>query len=75
MSDIRVPKLSNNDTEYVLVEWAVEDGKPEGPTMVELRPVETAHGVAMRIDVDQSDRGFSAQGPENRVCDGMVAAD
>ena len=28
MSDIRVPKLSNNDTEYVLVEWAVEDGKP-----------------------------------------------
>jgi 2-oxoglutarate dehydrogenase E2 component (dihydrolipoamide succinyltransferase) len=28
VSDIRVPKLSNNDTEYVLVEWAVEDGKP-----------------------------------------------
>ena len=28
MSDIRVPKLSNNDTEYILVEWAVEDGKP-----------------------------------------------
>jgi 2-oxoglutarate dehydrogenase E2 component (dihydrolipoamide succinyltransferase) len=28
VSDIRVPKLSNNDTEYILVEWAVEDGKP-----------------------------------------------
>jgi 2-oxoglutarate dehydrogenase E2 component (dihydrolipoamide succinyltransferase) len=28
VSDIRIPKLSNNDTEYVLVEWAVEDGKP-----------------------------------------------
>ena len=28
MSDIRIPKLSNNDTEYVLVEWAVENGKP-----------------------------------------------
>lgn len=28
MSDILVPKLSNNDTEYILVEWAVEDGKP-----------------------------------------------
>jgi 2-oxoglutarate dehydrogenase E2 component (dihydrolipoamide succinyltransferase) len=28
VTDIRVPKLSNNDTEYVLVEWAVEDGKP-----------------------------------------------
>ena len=28
MSDILVPKLSNNDTEYILVEWAAEDGKP-----------------------------------------------
>lgn len=28
MTDIRIPKLSNNDTEYILVEWAVEDGKP-----------------------------------------------
>jgi 2-oxoglutarate dehydrogenase E2 component (dihydrolipoamide succinyltransferase) len=28
VSDILVPKLSNNDTEYILVEWAVEDGKP-----------------------------------------------
>jgi 2-oxoglutarate dehydrogenase E2 component (dihydrolipoamide succinyltransferase) len=27
VSDIRVPKLSNNDTEYVLVEWAVENGE------------------------------------------------
>ena len=27
MSDILVPKLSTNDTEYILVEWAVEDGK------------------------------------------------
>ena len=28
MVDIRVPKLSNNDTEYILVEWLVENGKP-----------------------------------------------
>lgn len=28
MADIRVPKLNNNDTEYLVVEWLVEDGKP-----------------------------------------------
>ncbi|GAA0355542.1 2-oxo acid dehydrogenase subunit E2 [Microbispora corallina] len=26
MTDIRVPKLNNNDTSYVLVEWVAEDG-------------------------------------------------
>ncbi|MDF5754046.1 2-oxo acid dehydrogenase subunit E2 [Spongiactinospora sp. TRM90649] len=26
MADIRVPKLNNNDAEYLLVEWLVEDG-------------------------------------------------
>jgi 2-oxoglutarate dehydrogenase E2 component (dihydrolipoamide succinyltransferase) len=31
VSDILVPKLSNNDAEYILVEWAVEDGKPVRP--------------------------------------------
>ncbi|PZG56754.1 dehydrogenase [Spongiactinospora gelatinilytica] len=28
MADIRVPKLNNNDAEYLLVEWLVEDGAP-----------------------------------------------
>ncbi|WP_344929580.1 biotin/lipoyl-containing protein, partial [Streptosporangium carneum] len=28
MADIRVPKLNNNDTEYLVVAWLVEDGKP-----------------------------------------------
>ncbi|WP_030904106.1 2-oxo acid dehydrogenase subunit E2 [Streptosporangium amethystogenes] len=28
MADIRVPKLNNNDTEYLIVEWLVEDGGP-----------------------------------------------
>ncbi|WP_433254119.1 2-oxo acid dehydrogenase subunit E2 [Streptosporangium sp. CA-135522] len=28
MADIRVPKLNNNDTEYLVVEWLVEDGRP-----------------------------------------------
>ncbi|GAA2853818.1 hypothetical protein GCM10010517_11700 [Streptosporangium fragile] len=28
MADIRVPKLNNNDTEYLIVEWLVGDGKP-----------------------------------------------
>ena len=28
MTEIRVPKLNNNDTEYTLVEWLIEDGKP-----------------------------------------------
>ncbi|TXL85735.1 2-oxo acid dehydrogenase subunit E2 [Streptomyces sp. IB2014 016-6] len=28
MTEIRVPKLNNNDTEYTLVEWLVDDGKP-----------------------------------------------
>ncbi|WP_370019510.1 2-oxo acid dehydrogenase subunit E2 [Planotetraspora sp. GP83] len=27
MTDIRVPKLNNNDTSYVLIEWLVEDGQ------------------------------------------------
>jgi 2-oxoglutarate dehydrogenase E2 component (dihydrolipoamide succinyltransferase) len=27
VTDIRVPKLNNNDTEYVLVEWLVEDAR------------------------------------------------
>lgn len=30
MTEIRVPKLNNNDTEYTLVEWLVDDGKPIG---------------------------------------------
>jgi len=28
MADIRVPKLNNNDTEYLVVEWLVGNGKP-----------------------------------------------
>ncbi|GAA0409869.1 dihydrolipoamide acetyltransferase component of pyruvate dehydrogenase complex [Acrocarpospora corrugata] len=28
MSEIRVPKLNNNDTSYVLVEWLAADGEP-----------------------------------------------
>ncbi|MCT9932897.1 2-oxo acid dehydrogenase subunit E2 [Planotetraspora sp. A-T 1434] len=27
MTDIRVPKLNNNDTSYILIEWLVEDGQ------------------------------------------------
>ncbi|MEZ0072285.1 2-oxoglutarate dehydrogenase E2 component (dihydrolipoamide succinyltransferase) [Planotetraspora sp. GP83] len=27
VTDIRVPKLNNNDTSYVLIEWLVEDGQ------------------------------------------------
>lgn len=30
MTEIRVPKLNNNDTEYTLVEWLVDEGKPVG---------------------------------------------
>lgn len=30
MTEIRVPKLNNNDTEYTLVEWLVDEGKPIG---------------------------------------------
>ncbi|MGW0203320.1 lipoyl domain-containing protein, partial [Nonomuraea sp. NPDC003201] len=26
MTELRVPKLNNNDTEYLLVEWLAEDG-------------------------------------------------
>lgn len=28
MTDIRIPKFNSNDSEYVLVEWAVADGSP-----------------------------------------------
>ncbi|WP_431898636.1 2-oxo acid dehydrogenase subunit E2 [Nonomuraea sp. bgisy101] len=28
MAELRVPKLNNNDTEYLLVEWLVADGSP-----------------------------------------------
>ncbi|MFI6498502.1 2-oxo acid dehydrogenase subunit E2 [Nonomuraea typhae] len=28
MAELRVPKLNNNDTEYLLVEWLVPDGTP-----------------------------------------------
>ena len=31
VADIRVPKLNNNDTEYLIVEWLVEDGRPSAP--------------------------------------------
>jgi 2-oxoglutarate dehydrogenase E2 component (dihydrolipoamide succinyltransferase) len=31
MTDIRVPKLNNNDTEYILLEWIVGDDEPVGP--------------------------------------------
>ncbi|WP_407563193.1 2-oxo acid dehydrogenase subunit E2 [Streptomyces sp. 184] len=36
MTEIRVPKLNNNDTEYTLVDWLVEEGKPvaEGDPVV-----------------------------------------
>ncbi|SNT39627.1 Pyruvate/2-oxoglutarate dehydrogenase complex, dihydrolipoamide acyltransferase (E2) component [Streptosporangium subroseum] len=30
MADIRVPKLNNNDTEYLIVQWLVEDGMSVG---------------------------------------------
>ncbi|MFC7644145.1 lipoyl domain-containing protein [Streptosporangium lutulentum] len=30
MADIRVPKLNDNDTEYLIVQWLVEDGRPVG---------------------------------------------
>jgi 2-oxoglutarate dehydrogenase E2 component (dihydrolipoamide succinyltransferase) len=31
VTDIRVPKLNNNDTEYILTEWIVPDGQPVEP--------------------------------------------
>ncbi|MFW6692984.1 2-oxo acid dehydrogenase subunit E2 [Streptomyces sp. MAR4 CNX-425] len=36
MTEIRVPKLNNNDTDYTLVDWLVEEGKPvaEGDPVV-----------------------------------------
>jgi 2-oxoglutarate dehydrogenase E2 component (dihydrolipoamide succinyltransferase) len=36
VTEIRVPKLNNNDTEYTLVDWLVEEGKPvvEGDPVV-----------------------------------------
>jgi 2-oxoglutarate dehydrogenase E2 component (dihydrolipoamide succinyltransferase) len=37
VTDIRVPKLNNNDTEYILTEWIVAEGEPVEPG----RPVAT----------------------------------
>jgi 2-oxoglutarate dehydrogenase E2 component (dihydrolipoamide succinyltransferase) len=31
VAEIRIPKLNNNDTEYVLVDWIIGDGKPVEP--------------------------------------------
>src|ERR1700722_620015 len=42
--------------------------------MVKLGSVECTHGVAMGIDMNQSDWRFPAQGLENGVRDGVVAA-
>ena len=52
MSDILVPKLSNNDTEYILVEWAVEDGKPvrSGDPVVTLETSKAAEELVAEAD-------------------------
>ncbi|MEO3763959.1 2-oxo acid dehydrogenase subunit E2 [Streptomyces sp. B8F3] len=44
MTEIRVPKLNNNDTEYTLVDWLVEEGKPvaEGDPVVVLETSKAA---------------------------------
>jgi 2-oxoglutarate dehydrogenase E2 component (dihydrolipoamide succinyltransferase) len=52
VSDILVPKLSNNDTEYILVEWAVEDGKPvrSGDPVATLETSKAAEELAAEAD-------------------------
>lgn len=52
MSDILVPKLSNNDTEYILLEWAVEDGKPvrSGDPVVTLETSKAAEELVAEAD-------------------------
>jgi 2-oxoglutarate dehydrogenase E2 component (dihydrolipoamide succinyltransferase) len=52
VSDILVPKLSNNDTEYILVEWAVEDGKPvrSGDPVVTLETSKAAEELVAEAD-------------------------
>ena len=43
--------------------------------MVEAATFQLAAGVAMRVDMHQADGAVTADRPQDRVADGMIAAD
>lgn len=57
------------------VERAAEHGLSERPAVVEFRPVNLAHRVAMGVDMDKADRPLGAERFKDRIGDRMVAAD
>ncbi|NUP62927.1 MAG: dehydrogenase [Nonomuraea sp.] len=52
MTELRVPKLNNNDTEYLLVEWLAEDGSEvrKGDAVVVLETSKAAEELAAEAD-------------------------
>ncbi|TMR17670.1 dehydrogenase [Nonomuraea turkmeniaca] len=52
MTELRVPKLNNNDTEYLLVEWLAEDGAGvlKGDPVVVLETSKAAEELAAEAD-------------------------
>ncbi|MFI6737722.1 2-oxo acid dehydrogenase subunit E2 [Nonomuraea sp. NPDC050451] len=52
MTELRVPKLNNNDTEYLLVEWLAEDGADvvKGDPMVVLETSKAAEELMAEAD-------------------------
>lgn len=52
MTELRVPKLNNNDTEYVLVEWLAEDGAGvlKGDPVVVLETSKAAEELVAEAD-------------------------
>ncbi|MFI7129371.1 2-oxo acid dehydrogenase subunit E2 [Nonomuraea sp. NPDC050153] len=52
MTELRVPKLNNNDTEYLLVEWLAEDGAGvlKGDPVVVLETSKAAEELAAESD-------------------------
>ena len=57
------------------VEHAGEHRLAERAAMVKFGPVDLPHRVAMRIDVDETDRPVMPQRLQDRIGDRVVAAD
>ncbi|NUR93107.1 MAG: dehydrogenase [Nonomuraea sp.] len=67
MTELRVPKLNNNDTEYLLVEWLAEDGAEvvKGDPVVVLETSKAAEELAAEADgvLRQAVRAGATCGP------------
>ncbi|MEV4376400.1 2-oxo acid dehydrogenase subunit E2 [Streptosporangium sp. NPDC049644] len=72
MADIRVPKLNNNDTEYLIVEWLVEDGGPvvAGQAVAVLETSKAAD----ELEAEESGHLYHAAAPNTWIAPGALLA-